>query len=122
LVASTIPQRFVCGGGNHVRVRNRILVAGEDLPGDQTGEVRHVDHQGGPDLVGDLPHRREVDPPRISRVPGNQNQWLELAGGGGDGVVVQQAGLRVGAVAALMEHLAGDIGPEAVGEVAAGIQ
>ena len=37
-------------------------------------------------------------------------------------VVVDQAGGRVGAVAALVEHLAGDVRPEAVGEVTAGVQ
>ena len=40
----------------------------------------------------------------------------------GECVVVEQAGLRVGAVAALVEHLAGDVGPEAVGEVPARVQ
>jgi hypothetical protein len=49
-------------------VRHRILVAGEHLAGHQPGEVRHVDHQGGIHIVGDVPHRREVDPPRIGRV------------------------------------------------------
>ena len=103
-------------------VGHRVLVAGEHLARDQTGEVRHVDHQGGADLVGDLAHLGEVDPARIRRVAGHQDQRLELAGRGGDDVVVEQPRLRVGAVAALVEHLAGDVGPEAVGEVAAGVE
>ncbi len=37
-------------------------------------------------------------------------------------VVVEQPGLRVGAVGALGEHLAADVRPEAVGEVAAGVE
>ena len=37
-------------------------------------------------------------------------------------VVVDQAGLGIGAVGALVEHLAGDVRPEAVGQVAAGVE
>ena len=37
-------------------------------------------------------------------------------------VVVEQPGLRVGAVLLLVEHLAADVGTEAVGQVAAGVQ
>ena len=105
-----------------MRMRHRILVAGEHLARHQTGEVRHVDHQGRADLVGDLAHRREVDPARIGGIPGDDDQRLELAGGVRDRAVVQETGLRVGAVLALVEHLAGDVGSEAVGEVAPGVQ
>ena len=120
--AARAAQRLVGGGGDDVGMRHRILVAGEHLAGDQAGEVGHVDHQGGTDLVGDLAHGGEVDPPRIRGITRDQDERLELANGGGDGVVVDQPGPRVGAVAALVEHLAGDVGPEAVGEVAAGVQ
>ena len=44
-----------------VGVRDRVVVAGEDLAGDEAGEVRHVDHEHGADLVGHLAHPREVD-------------------------------------------------------------
>ena len=60
--AARSAQGLVRGGGDHVRVGHRVLVAGEHLAGDQTGEVRHVDHQHRADLVGDLPHLREVHP------------------------------------------------------------
>ena len=106
--------RWACGTG--------ILVAGEDLAGHQAREVGHVDHEGRPDLVGDLPHLGEVDPPRVGRVAGDQDQRLELVGRPGAPVVVDQLGLRVGAVRALVEHLARDVGPEAVSEVAARVQ
>ena len=82
----------------------------------------HVDHQGGADFVGDLPHLGEVDPAGVGRVAGDQDERPELPGRRGDLVVVEQTGLRVGAVAALVEHLAGDVGPEAVGQVPAGVQ
>ncbi len=120
--AARAAQRLVRRRGGDVRVGHRILVAGEHLARDQTGEVRHVDHQRGADLVGDLAHLGEVHPARVGRVAGHQDQRLELARGGGDGGVVEQPGLGVGAVAALVEHLAGDVRPEAVGEVAARIE
>ena len=115
-------QRLVRGAGDDVGVRHRILVTGEHLPGDQPGEMRHIDHQSGADLVGDLTHGREVDPARVGRIAGDQDQRSELPGRGGDGVVVEQTGGRVGAVAALLEHLAGDVRPEPVREVTAGVQ
>ena len=75
-----------------------------------------------PDLVGDLAHLGEVDPPRVRRVAGDQHQRPELLGLGPHRVVVEQPGLGVGAVLLLVEHLAADVGPEAVGEVAAGVE
>ena len=82
----------------------------------------HVDEQGGADLVGDLAHLGEVDPPRVGGVAGHQHQRLELLGLGPHHVVVEQPGLRVGAVLLLVEHLPGDVRAEAVGEVAAGVE
>ena len=88
-VASTMPaaraaQRLVGRRGDHLGVRDGVLVAREDLAGHQPGEVGHVDHQGGADLVGDLAHLREVHPPRVRRVAGDEDQRPELAGLRGD--------------------------------------
>ncbi len=110
------------GGGRDVRERHRVLFTGEHLARDQAGEVSHVDHQRGADLVGDLAHLREVDPARVRRVAGHEHEGLELLGLGADHVVVEQAGLGVGAVLLLMEHLAADVRAEAMGEVTAGIE
>ncbi|CAM5658340.1 hypothetical protein SGRIM128S_09792 [Streptomyces griseomycini] len=82
----------------------------------------HVDHERGTDLVGDLAHDPEVHEAGVGGVAGDDDQRLELAGGGTQGLVVDQAGGRVGAVGALVEHLAGDVRAEAVGEVTAGVQ
>ena len=120
--AARAPQRLVRGRGGDVRVRDRVLVAGEDLARHQAGEVRHVDHQGGADLVGDLAHLREVHPARVRRVAGHEHQRLELARLRGHLVVVEQPGLGVGAVLLLVEHLAADVGAEAVRQVAAGVE
>ena len=120
--AAWAAQRLVGGRGGDVSVRHRVEVAGEDLAGHEPGEVRHVDQQHGPDLVGDLAHRGEVDLAGIGGVAGDQHQGLELASGGGHGVVVEQLGLGVGAVRRLVEHLAADVRAEPVGEVAAGVE
>ena len=84
--------------------------------------MRHVDHEGGADLVGDLAHRREVHAARVGGVAAHEDERPELPGLLPDGVVVDEPGDRVGAVTALVEHLAGDVGPEAVREVAAGVE
>jgi len=105
-----------------VGVGDRVLITGEYLAGHQTGEMRHVDHQCGAHLVGDLAHSGEVDPPRVCRVAGDQYQRLELTGDSSDRTIVHQPGGRIGAVTALVKHLAGDVGPKAVGEVPAGVQ
>ena len=120
--AARAAQRLVGRGRGDVRVRHRVLVAGEDLAGDQPGEVRHVDHQGRADLVGDLAHLGEVHAAGVRRVAGHQHQRLELTRLRGDLVVVEQPGHGVGAVLLLVEHLAADVGPEAVGQVAAGVE
>ncbi len=105
---------WACGTGSKSPVRT--------LLGDEAREVRHVDHEGGADLVGDLPHDPEVHETGVGGVAGDDDQRLERAGGGAQRLVVDQAGGRVGAVGPLVEHLAGDVGAEAVGEVAAYVQ
>ena len=84
--------------------------------------MRHVDEQGRADGVRDLAHLGEVDPPRVRRVAGDEDERLELAGVRQQLVVVDQLGLGVSAVGALVEHLARDVGPEAVGEMAADVE
>jgi hypothetical protein len=116
------PQRLVGGGGDHLGVGHRVEVAAEHLAGDQAGEVGHVDHEHGPDLVGDLAEDAEVDPARIGAVAGQQDQRPEALGLLADLVVVEQPGGGVDGVAGDLEQLAGHVGPEAVGEVAARVQ
>ena len=42
------------GGGNDVGVGDGVVGAGEtvNLAGDESGEVGHIDHEDGSDLVG----------------------------------------------------------------------
>ena len=115
-------QRLVGGGGDHLGVGHRVEVAAEHLAGDQPGEVGHVDHEHGPDLVGDLAEDAEVDLARVGAVAGQQDQRPEALGLLADLVVVEQPGGRVDGVAGDLEQLAGHVGPEPVGEVAARVE
>ena len=47
--------------------------AGMRAAGHEAGEVRHVDHQLGADLVGDLAEAAEVDDARIGRAAGDDD-------------------------------------------------
>ena len=53
--AARAAQRLVRRGGHDMGVRERD---GMRAAGDQPGEMRHVDHQIGADLVGDLAEAR----------------------------------------------------------------
>jgi hypothetical protein len=46
--------------------------------GDQPGEVGHVDHQVGLDLVGDAPELGEVQLPRVGRPAGDDELRTSL--------------------------------------------
>ena len=99
-----------------------VVVPGEHLAGDQPCEVRHVDHEDRPDVLRDLPHLREVQLARVRGVARDEDQRLHLLRGGRDLVVVEQPGLALHAVRVGVEHLRGHIAPEAVREVATGVQ
>ena len=120
--AARAAQRLVRRGGDDIGVGHRVLVAREHLACDQTREVRHVDHQHRANLVSDLAHLGEVHAARVGGVAGDDDERLELARLRGEGVVVEQLGLGVGAVGTLVEHLARHVGPEAVRQVAACIE
>ena len=55
------PERLVRGEGHDVDIRHRI---GMHATGDQTGNVRGVEHEQGTDLIGDLTERRRIDDAR----------------------------------------------------------
>ena len=52
--------------------------------GDQTGEMRHVDHEIGADAVGDLAEAFEVPDAGIARAAGDDDLRLVLLGERGD--------------------------------------
>ena len=68
-------QRLVRGRGDDMRVRERARMR---AAGDESGEMRHVDHQIGADLVGDLAEALEIDDARIGRAAGDDDLRLVL--------------------------------------------
>ena len=79
----------------------------------------HVDHQIRADGVRDLAHALEVDEAGIGAGAGDEDPRLDLLGPLLNEVVVDALGLRVDAVEAGVEILAGDGRLRAVGQVAA---
>ena len=96
--------------------------AGIDAGGDQSRIVRHVDHEEGTDLVGDLAEARPVDVARVGRRAGHDQLGLLLACQGFHLLVVDQVGVGLDAVGYDLEPLARLVGGRAVREVAALIE
>ena len=115
-------QRLVRRRRDHVRVRYRIEVAGEDTTRDEPGEMRHVDHERRVDLVGDLAQDAEVRVARVRGVAGHDDERAELERERAHRVVVDLLRARIHAVAPLVEQLARDVGAEPVGEVSARVE
>ena len=119
--ATGATKGLVGRGGHDVGPPDRVVVTAKDATGDQTGEMGHVDHEGGSHLLGDLAHAAEVDLARVSGVSGNQDQRLDLHGQLLDGIIVKQLGLLVDGVAVGIEHLGGDVLAIAMGQMSARI-
>ena len=66
--AARAAQRLMRGRGHDMGMRER---AGMHAARDEAGEMRHVDHEIGADLVGDLAEAREIDDARIGRAAGD---------------------------------------------------
>jgi hypothetical protein len=69
--AARTAQRLVRGRGHDIGVRHRVRV---ETGGNQTGVVRHVDHEDGADFPGHLGEALEVDAQRVGRGAGDQDQ------------------------------------------------
>ncbi len=87
--------------------------------GHQAGNMRHIDHDHGADLVGDLAECGEIDDARIGAGadhdhlrPMLQRQALDL-------VIIDRSGLALDPVGDDIEQLAGKIDRGAVGQVTA---
>ena len=88
----------------------------------KTGEMRHVHHQVGADLVGDLAEPGEVELARVGRPSGDDQLRLVLPGGFGDAVHVDEVVLLGHPVGGDVVQLAGEVQPHAVRQVAAAVQ
>ena len=93
------------------------------LPGgDQAGDVGHIDHEFGSDVLGDLAHAREVDGPRVGGRPGDDKPGPVLLGEALELVVVDELELSVDAVAYEAVELGGEVDGTSMGEVSAVVE
>ena len=109
-------QRLVRRGADEVRPRHR---RGMCARCDESGDVRHVDHQHRADLLGDVGEALEVDDARIRRSTGDDHLGTVLLGQALHLVVVDGLGLHVQPVRNHVEPLAREVHRRAVGQVAA---
>ena len=97
-----------------VRQRARMRAAG-----DQPGEMRHVDHEIGADLVGDLAEARKINDARIGRPTGDDELGLFRLGELLDLIEIDPPVVAPDAVLHGVEPFARKIGRRAVGQVPA---
>jgi hypothetical protein len=115
--AARAAQRLVRGGGGDMRVRHR---RGMHAAGDEAGEMRHVHHQIGADMIGDLAKALEIPRPRIGRAAGDDQLRLHLLGAARDFIHVDELVVAAHGVVLRIEPSSGNIHRRAVGEMAAG--
>ena len=100
-----------------MRMRHR---RGMHAAGDQAGEMRHVDHEIGADLVGDLAETREIPEARIGRAAGDDQLRAVLARPRRHRVHVESWSSLRTPVMRRLEPFAGHVHRRAVRQVAAG--
>ncbi len=88
--------------------------------GHEAGEMRHVDHEIGADLVGDLAEAAEVDDARIGRAAGDDHLGPVLFGEPLDLLHVDEVIVAAHAIGHDLEPAARHVDRRAVGEMAAG--
>ena len=93
---------------------------GEQVGGDQAGEMRHVHHEIRADLVGHTADAGKVDEARIGGTAGDDQLWLLRARQPLQLLIVQQSVIAPNAVLHGAEPFAGQVGRRAMGQVAAG--
>ena len=115
--AARAAQRLVRGRRHDMRMRERARMR---AAGHEAGEMRHVDHEIGADLVGDLAEAAEIDDARIGRAAGDDDFRLVLLGEPLDLVHVDEVVVAAHAIGHDLEPVAGHVDRRAVGEMAAG--
>ncbi|KAH3667470.1 hypothetical protein OGAPHI_003119 [Ogataea philodendri] len=85
-------KRLVGGGGDNVRIWEWRV---GDTSSNQPGDVGHIRHQVGSDLVGDLLHSGVIHGSGVGRGTSHNDLWSEQHGGLFQSVVVDQTGLLV---------------------------
>ncbi len=112
-------QGLVGGGRHHMGVRKRAWV---HAARHQAGEMRHVDHQIGADLVGNLPEPLEIDEPRIGRAARDDHLGPLLAGELADFVYIDPVVVAAHIVGHHLEPFSRHVDRRAVGKMPAGRQ
>ena len=113
--AARTAQALVGGRRDHIGMRDRIRV---DAGGDQAGVMRHVDHESGARVAGNLREAREIDPQAVGRGASDDDARLVLMREPFHLVVVDLLGL-VQAVRLDVEPLARDVDRRSVGQMSA---
>lgn len=88
-------EGLVGGGGDNIGV---LEGSGDDLGGNETGNVSHVNHEVGTNGVGNLAHTLVVDQTAVGRGTSDQNLRAVEDGVLLERIVVNDAGLLVDAV------------------------
>jgi hypothetical protein len=88
-------ERLVGGGGDNVGV---LEGSGDDLGGNEAGDVSHIDNEVGTNGVGDLAHALVVNETAVSRGTGNKDLRAEENGVLLEGIIVNDAGVEVDTV------------------------
>ena len=108
-------QRLVGGEGDHVGGRRRVGVGAASY---EAGDVGGVEHQPGPDLVGDLPQRLGADQAGVGGGPGHDQLGPVAAGQVPELVEVDALVAGGHAVGDEVVEGAGEVDRRPVGEVA----
>lgn len=88
-------ERLVGGGGDNIGV---LEGGGDDLGGNETRDVSHIDNEVGTDRVGNLAHALVVDETAVGGGTGNEDLGAVEDGVLLESVVVNDAGLEVDTV------------------------
>src|SRR5204862_8033731 len=113
--AARTAQRLVRRGGDDLRVRHRRRV---NARRHETGEVRNIDHEDGPDLVGDAPEGGEVDHPGVGAAAPDQDPGPLAPGDLAHLIVVDAPGVLAHAVGGGPKQHTGEVDGRAVRQVA----
>ena len=117
--AARAAQRFVGGGGGHMRMRHRRWV---HTAGNQAGNMGHVDHQPGADTVGDFAEPLPVPDARIGRAAGQDQLRLGFVSLLFNRIHVEQMVIFAHTVGHDVEPFAAHIDRRTVGQMTARIE
>lgn len=81
--------------GNDIGILER---SGDDLGGDKTGDMGHIDNKVSTDRVSNLPHALIVNQTTISRGPGDEDLGAVEDSVLGELVIIDDASLKVNSV------------------------